>query len=215
MTSPEQARQQMISQQLRCWSVLDEQVLHTMAAVPRELFVPDDYKSLAFADTSIEAKGGLNILAPKVEGRLLQALELKPSDQVLIIGAGNGYLVACASRLARQVHCVEPNPEIAAIARRNLLKVAANNVSIVVQDPQTDHAMYDAILVTGSIADYDMQHERALNHGGRMVIITGQSPVMQVFKVLRVGDNQWQRQVLFETDVPPINLATKPSAFVF
>lgn len=215
MTSSEQARQQMISQQLRCWSVLDEQVLHTMAAVPRELFVPDDYQALAFADTSIMLDGGLNILAPKLEGRLLQALALKSSDQLLVIGSGNGYLLACASKLARQVHCIETNPEIAAVARRNLLKVAANNVSIVVEDPQADHELYDAILVTGSIAEYDMQHERALKPGGRMVIITGQSPVMQVFKVLRTGDNQWQREVLFETDIPPMNPATKPSSFVF
>jgi protein-L-isoaspartate(D-aspartate) O-methyltransferase len=215
MTLSEQARQQMISQQLRCWSVLDEQVLHTMATVPRELFVPDDYQALAFADTSIPTQVGITIPAPKIEGRLLQALALNPSDQVLVIGAGNGYLLACISRLARQVHCIEPDPKVAAIARSNLLKVSANNVSIVVQDPQTDHATYDAILVTGSIAEYDMLHERALSHGGRMVIITGQSPVMQVFQVIRTGDNQWHREVLFETDIPPMNPATKPSAFVF
>src|SRR5690242_16985683 len=102
MTFESQAREQMITQQLRCWSVLDESVLSAMMNTPRELFVPPAYRELAFADTSIPLANGQSTLAPKIEGRLLQALSVKPSDLVLVIGAGNGYLLACAARLARQ-----------------------------------------------------------------------------------------------------------------
>jgi len=217
MTLDSQARQQMITQQLRCWSVLDNRVLNTMTTMPRELFIPPAYRDLAFADTSIPLENGQSILAPKIEGRLLQAMEIQPNDQVMFVGANNGFLLACAAKLGRQVHCFEANAELAAHARRNLLAAAINNVSINEQDDAqlSDGAMYDAILISGSLPTYDMRYERALKHGGRLVMITGNSPVMQVFKVFRQGENQWQREILFETDIAPLPFATKRSAFVF
>ncbi len=215
--SQTQARQQMISQQLRCWFVLDERVLQAVEDVPRELFVPPDYRDLAFADTSIPLGHGHCMLAPKIEGRLLQALAIESQDVVLIIGAGSGYLPACAAKLAKRIRCIELNADIARQARQNLLAATINNVSIDEADGTqlNDSNAYDAILVSGSLPLYDMRFERALKPGGRLVIITGSSPIMQVLRIIRSSDNQWQREVLFETDVPPLQHATKPPAFVF
>jgi len=217
MTFESQAQQQMISQQLRCWSVLDQRVLTSMADTPRELFVPLAYRDLAFADTSIPLADGQITLPPKLEGRLLQALALQPSDLLLVIGAGDGYVLACAAKLARQVRCIEVNSNLAAAARQNLLTAAINNVSIEVRDGSKldESGAFDAILVTGSLPVYDPRFERALRHGGRLVVITGDAPVMQVTKVTRLGESQWHREVLFETVIPPLPLATKRPAFVF
>ncbi len=210
-------RQQMINQQIRCWGVLDDQVLKVMAAVPREQFIPEPYRDLAFADTNIPLGHGQETLTPQLEGRLLQALELKSSDEVLMVEVGSGYLAACIAKLAKHVRCIEPIAAIAEQARENLLKAIINNVSIEVGDAQLLNIgnTYDAIVITASLPVYDAAYERMLESGGRLVMITGTSPAMQVIRVRRVGSNQWQREVLFETDVQPLPSATKPSAFVF
>ncbi|HVY21903.1 MAG TPA: protein-L-isoaspartate O-methyltransferase [Steroidobacteraceae bacterium] len=213
----EARREQMITQQVRSWSVLDEQVLQAMTVVPREVFMPAEYRDLAFADTSLPLGEHQQIPPPKVEGRMLQALALQSSDEVLVIGVGNGYLAACAAKLAKRVICVEPQPDIAEQARKNLLAAAINNATVETGDgtqlKNGNH--YDAILITASLPVYDERFERALNQGGRLVMISGISPVMQVMRVIRVGANQWQREVLFETDIPPLQGATNPPAFVF
>ncbi|HEX2585376.1 MAG TPA: protein-L-isoaspartate O-methyltransferase [Steroidobacteraceae bacterium] len=214
----EPQRQQMISQQIRCWSVLDENVLQAMMDVPRELFVPVAYRDLAFADTSIPLGEGEHTFAPKVEGRLLQALALKPSDEVLLVGVGNGYLAACMARLAKQVRCVEPRAVLAEQARKNLLAAVTNNVSVEVGEAAALNSSntYDAIIVAASLPVYDEHFERMLKQGGRLVMITGLAPVMQVNRITRLSVNQWHREVLFETsDVPVLDGATKPQAFVF
>lgn len=215
----EARRQQMINQQVRGWSVLDEQVLQVMTAVPRELFMPAKYRDLAFADTALPLGDHQQTLPPNVEGRILQALALKPSDEVLVIGAGNGYLAACAARLAKRVVSLELQPEIAELARANLLAAAVNNATVeVVDGAQLQSRVagnYDAVVITASLPVYDEHFERALKPGGRLVIISGTSPVMHVMRVTRLGVNQWHRETLFETDIPPLQGATKPSAFVF
>jgi len=214
----EPQRQQMISQQIRCWSVLDENVLQSMMDVPRELFVPPAYRDLAFADTCIPLGEGEHTFAPKVEGRLLQALTLKPSDEVLLIGVGNGYLAACMAKLAKQVRCIEPRTTLAEQARKNLLAAVANNVSVEVGEATglNSSNTYDAVIVAASLPVYDERFERLLNQGGRLVMITGVAPVMQVNRIIRLSVNQWHREVLFETsDVPVLDGATKPQAFVF
>jgi protein-L-isoaspartate(D-aspartate) O-methyltransferase len=216
--SSEFQRQQMISQQVRCWYVLDEAVLRVMAAVPRELFVPDNFRDLAFADTSIPLGNGQYTLPPKVEGRLLQALELNAGDSVLMVGAGSGYLAACIAKLVKQLRCIEPLADIAEQARRNLLAAVINNVSIEVGSSAELNVSnsYDAVVVGGSLPVYDEHFERMLKPGGRLLMITGVSPVMQVIKVTRLSSNQWHRETLFETgDVPPLAGATNPPAFVF
>jgi len=214
----EPQRQQMISQQIRCWSVLDENVLQAMMDVPRELFVPPQYRELAFADTCIPLGNGQHTFAPKVEGRLLQAAALQPADEALLIGVGNGYLAACMARLTKQVRCIEAQAGLAEQARKNLLAAVVNNASVEVGDASVLNPgnTYDAIVIGGSLPVYDSRFERMLKPGGRLIMITGEPPAMQVNRIVRLSVNQWRREVLFETsDVPPLLGATKPQAFVF
>lgn len=213
----EAQRQQMITQQVRSWAVLDEQVLQAMTMVPRERFIPAEYDKLAFADTSLPLGYHQQTLPPKTEGKLLQSLELKPSDEILVIGVGNGYLAACAASLSKRVLCLESQPEIAEQARKNLKMAVINNASIEIGDVTQLNADngYDAILITASLPVYDERFERMLRPGGRLVTVSGLAPVMQVIRVTRLGANQWQREVLFETNIPPLQGATKPSDFVF
>lgn len=213
----EAARQQMIQQQVRAWEVLDQEVLNVLHAVPREMFVPEKYRELAFADTQIPLPHGQQMLAPKVEGRILQALSLSPSDQVLQIGAGSGYLAACIARAAARVRALEIFSDIAEFASANLRRAAVNNAVVETTDAVQFSAegAFDAIAVTASLPLWDERWHRALKLGGRMFVVVGSAPVMQAWKITRVGEREWQRESLFETVLTPLINAPRPSAFVF
>jgi len=217
MINVESARRQMVEQQIRAWEVLDPRVLVTMTDVRRELFVPEAYRDLAFADTAIPLGFGEHMLPPKVDGRILQALELAPQDEVLEIGTGSGFLAACLARLADRVHSLEIHPEFAHRAVENLRLAACNNVQVEVRDGMTlvDESVWDAVAVTGSLPVYDERFQRALRIGGRLFVVAGQAPVMEAWKVTRVGEREWTRTSLFETVIDPLVNAPRPPAFVF
>jgi protein-L-isoaspartate(D-aspartate) O-methyltransferase len=215
--STEAARRQMIDQQVRAWEVLDEHVLETLAAVPRERFVPEAYREVCFADTAIPLGHGQCMLAPKVEGRILQALGLARSDEVLEVGTGSGFLAACLARLCRHVRTLEFFPDLSQAASRNLAGIAAANVTLEVADASAldESGLYDAIALTASLPVYDPRFERALRPGGRLFVVVGQAPVMEARLVTRVGDDQWVAEALFETVIPPMINAREPDAFRF
>lgn len=217
MMDIEAARQQMILQQVRAWEVLDQGVLNTLHAVPREAFVPENYRDLAFADTQIPLPHGQQMLTPKIEGRILQALNLSPSDQVLQVGAGSGYLAACIAHLAARVQVLEIFPDIAEFATANLRRAAVNNAVVESADALqfSAEAAYDAIAVTGSLPLWDERWYRALKLGSRMFVVVGAAPVMQAWRITRVGEREWQRESLFETVLMPLVNAPRPPAFVF
>jgi len=214
----EQARFNMIVQQVRPWEVLDPQVLEAMQHIPREAFVPERYRSLAFADTNIPLGQGQVMMNPNVEGRLLQALAMRPEDNVLEIGTGSGYLTACLARLGRHVTSIEILPELAAAAAARLTEQNIENVSL-----QTGDALsaiepgihYDAIAVTGSLPLLDRQFYSNLDNGGRLFVITGQLPIMEARLITRVNANNWTAESLFETCIPPLINAPAPKAFSF
>lgn len=213
----EAAREQMIEQQLRAWEVLDNRVLDTIRALPRERFVPELYRELAFADTSIPLTDGQQMLPPKLEGRILQALALGPDDQALEIGVGSGYLAACMAHLCSRVRGVEIFADIAARATTNLRLAAVNNAVVETADAmqlQGDGA-YDAIAVTASLPLWDERWHRHLKVGGRMFVVVGVAPIMEAWKITRTGEREWQRESLFETVLPALINASKPPAFVF
>lgn len=213
----ETTRRQMIGQQVRSWDVLDARVLQTLNDVPREQFVPAPYRTLAFADINIPFGHGQSMLTPKTEGRLLQALAVQPTDSVLVIGVGSGYMAACLAQLGKQVRAIEIYPDIAVQARNNLQANAVNNV--VVEDGDgmqlNLNQGYDAILITGSLPVYDQRFQRALKIAGRLVLVTGIAPAMQAIRVTRSSDTHWQREGLFETELPPLLNTLRPAAFVF
>lgn len=210
-------RNQMVDQQVRTWDVFDERVLTAMREVQREAFVPADLRSVAFADTVIPLPAGQRMLPANIHGRILQALDLEPTDVALEVGAGSGYLTACLAKLCSRVRSLEIHSELTDLARVNLLTAAINNASVETADAMqlTEQAQYDAIAVTGSLPIYDERFQQALKIGGRLFVIVGTAPVMEAWKVVRLGEREWQRESLFETLVDPLENAPRVSPFVF
>jgi protein-L-isoaspartate(D-aspartate) O-methyltransferase len=213
----EQARFNMIEQQVRTWEVLDQRVLDVMAAIPREAFVPERYRSLAFADTSIPLGHNEVMMAPKVEGRLLQALTIRPSDSVLEIGTGSGYLCACLARLGTHVTSIEIYPEFSQAAETVLAAQACHNVTLQTGDAANGIASdirYNVIAITGSLPEDCRQFHRNMAIGGRLFVIIGVPPVMEAVLVTRIDEDNWSQEGLFETSLPPLVNAPETRRFV-
>jgi protein-L-isoaspartate(D-aspartate) O-methyltransferase len=211
------ARHQMVDQQIRTWEVLDPRVLDALAAVPREAFVPPAYRELAFADAPIPIGLGQTMLAPKVQGRILQALGVNAADSVLEIGSGTGYLSACLSLLGASTHSIDIHAEFIALAQANVRLGGGAQVQFELRDAfaAAPLAEYDVIAVTGSLPVYDTRFERSLRIGGRLFAIVGEAPAMDAILVRRVDTHEWIRESLFETVVEPLINATAAQKFVF
>jgi len=217
MIDVQSARRQMIEQQVRAWDVLDLRVLDAMERVPREAFVPADYRDLAFADMTLPIGEGQSMLAPNVEGRILQSLAVTPADRVLEVGTGSGYFAACLGTLARSVLSIEVRPALAHAALENLQRNAAHNVTVEVLDAMTldVDGEYDVIALTGSLPVYAARFERALKVGGRLFAVVGTRPVMDARLITRAGHGEWTTESLFETVMDPLLHAPTPPRFVF
>lgn len=217
MLNVEYARTQMIAQQVRAWDVLDERVLTALMSVRREDYVPEPYRELAFADTPIPLGHGQAMLPPKVDGRILQALELRPTDEVLEVGTGSGYLTACLAALAGRIRSLEIYPDLAAQATRNLRAGGVTTASVETLDALRveEVGRYDAVVVSGSLPIYDARFERALKAGGRLFVVVGSAPVMEALLIRRDAGATAARTSLFETDTAPLVNAPQPPRFVF
>ena len=211
------ARQQMVDQQIRTWEVLDPRVLDVLGRVPREAFVPEAYRELAFADAPLPIGFGQCMLAPLLQGRILQSLGLNPSDAVLEVGTGTGYLSAALGLLAGSTLSIDIRAEFTATAAVNLRAVPQAAVRLETRDvfSGTPLGEFDAIAVTGSLPVYDVRFEQALRVGGRLFAVVGTAPVMEALLVRRVDGKEWIRESLFETAIEPLINAAKPQAFVF
>ncbi len=214
----EQARSNMIEQQIRTWDVLDQRILETLARVKREDFVPVNFRELAFADMNIPLGDGEVMMQPKVEARLLQALDPRPGERVLEVGTGSGHLTALLASLAGEVYSVEINPTFAESARHKLAAGGWSNVTVEVGDASRgwpQHEPYDAIVLTGSVAAIGDAFRRSLAPGGRLVAIVGRPPVMEAVLLQRMHGDGWYRRSLFDTSLPPLRNAEPEPAFVF
>jgi protein-L-isoaspartate(D-aspartate) O-methyltransferase len=214
----EQARFNMIEQQIRTWEVLDQQVLDLLGKVHREDFVPAAYRKLALADVNIPLAHDQVTMTPKVEARLLQALNLTADDKVLEIGTGCGYLTALLATRAKQVVSIDIFPDFTESAAIRLAQHGIQNVTLQTADAINglpSEGPYSAIAVTGSLPVPNSQLEQQLTVGGRMFVIIGQSPVMSAMLVTRTGASQWSREPLFETDLPALIGAAAPEQFRF
>ncbi|MEE9570802.1 MAG: protein-L-isoaspartate O-methyltransferase [Gammaproteobacteria bacterium] len=212
----EEARAQMLGQQIRAWEVLDDRVLGTLGQIRRESFVPDGYRELAFADLDIPLAHGQQMMTPKVEGRLLQALCLEPSDDVLEIGTGTGFLTACLARLANSVVSVDIYEDFSREAKAKLGQLDAGNVELRTQDALTmgHQEQFDAIAVTGSVPELDDHFIRMLRPGGRLFIIVGREPVMEARVVTMHQRGEFAQESLFESVITPLVNAERPEPFV-
>jgi protein-L-isoaspartate(D-aspartate) O-methyltransferase len=212
-TKLEAARRQMIEQQVRAWDVLEARVLDALAAVPREHFVPEAYRGVAFADVAIPIGHGQCMLKPAVEGRILQALAPARGERVLEIGTGTGFFAACLAELAGGAESIEIHADLAAGARQSLAALGQSRVTVSVADAFAHDfgSGYDVIAVTGSLPVDDPLFERALAIGGRLFVVIGSPPVMAARLVTRTAENAWLREPGFETVIEPlVNAAAAP-----
>ncbi|MGU9956838.1 MAG: protein-L-isoaspartate O-methyltransferase family protein [Arenicellales bacterium WSBS_2016_MAG_OTU3] len=214
----EQARFNMIEQQIRPWDVLHPRVLKALTQLAREDFVPARYRDMGFADIGIRLPGGEVMMQPKVEARLVQELMLEPDHKVLEIGTGSGFVTALLAQLAAHVTSIEIRPELSSRASENLTAHNIGNVMLEVGDGiggWTANAPYDAILLTGSVAALPQAFKQQLAPGGRIVAIIGKEPIMEAMMWNRVGANTWNQVSLFDTTIPPLKNGEPKAEFIF
>ena len=214
----EQARFNMIEQQIRPWEVLDQGVLSLLALVKREDFVPPAYRALAFFDTEVPLPEGQAMLAPRVEARLLQALHVARHERVLEIGTGSGFMAALLAHKAQQVITMEIRPALAAMATANLRRAGIANATVLEADGTRGlpaQAPFDAILLSGSVAAVPQALLDQLKTGGRLLAIVGDEPVMCATLFTRVAERQFKREVMFDTVAPRLQGFAESPRFAF
>ena len=221
MVQNETARFNMIEQQIRTWEVLDPKVLQLLNDLPRENFVPSEYAGLAFADIEVPIGHDQSMLHPKLEARMLQALNVQKTDTVLHVGTGSGYFTALLASLAKHVVSLEINSELSAQAAHNLAQNNIKNVGLFVADGAFGHAdklsqtFYDVIVYTASSPVEPAGVRQQLNIGGTMLIVLGSAPVMQTILIQRVSESGFKQDVLFETCIPELFNAPQAQQFQF
>jgi protein-L-isoaspartate(D-aspartate) O-methyltransferase len=214
----EQARFNMIEQQIRPWNVLDQDVLDLLHVVKREQFVPAAYQNLAFADVEIPLPGGETMLAPKIEARVMQETGVKKHETVLEIGTGSGYMAALLAHRAARVTTVEINPETAELAKKNLANAGIHNVTVEVGNGAQGWekgAPYDVIVISGALEVLPEAILKQVKVGGRVAAIVGQAPVMEAAIITRTGENTYSTVKVFETNVRYLTGAPALSHFQF
>jgi protein-L-isoaspartate(D-aspartate) O-methyltransferase len=212
------AREQMIEQQVRASDVLDERILDTLRALPRERFVPERWRELAFADCEIGLPCGKRMLRPMLEGQILQSLELCGTEEILQVGTGSGYLSACLARLGGRLRTLELHRELVDFARANLAATVPElPIELVEADAMQldEQSRYDVIVLTASLPIYQPLFERALRPAGRMFVVIGATTPQEASLVRRVGTGGCNHQPLFETCIEPLEHAPRPAVFGF
>lgn len=210
----DQARFFMVEQQIRPWDVLDPQILELLEKLPRHKFVAAEQEKLAYTDVQLPLADGEVMLEPKVEARLLQAIDLDSDDTALIIGTGSGYLTALAAEVSKEVTSVEISSTLLNQAKERL--ASYNNIQLIEGDAGkawADNKTYDAIILTGSVPSVPQSYKEQLNLGGRIFAIVGEGPAMEATLLTRISDDEWLTEVLFETNVAPLKNIDKPSGF--
>jgi len=214
----EQARVNMVENQVRPWEVLDGRVLDVIARVRREDYVAPEHRQLAFADLCLPIGHGEVMMKPVVEGRVLQALALQPTDHVLEIGTGSGYLSACLATLSAHLTSVDIHAEFTAGATQRLHHAGIANATLITGeavDAWQPDALFDALVVTGAVAEIPTRWLGWLKPGARALIVHGQSPVQHATLLTREGAGGYREEILFETDLPYLTHAEPAPRFVF
>lgn len=206
----------MIEQQIKPWNVTDERVLDIMGRLPREHFVPTTFEHLAYADVAIPLGGQDCLLPPKIVARALQALAIVPTDTVLEIGTGTGYLTCLLANLAFQVYSLDIDPGYAETTRERLNLHGAKHVEFLIEDGvdgYPDKAPFDVIMASGAYATIPETLKNQLRIGGRLFVIAGMAPAMQAYQITRTSDATWTTDSLFECLVPYLHNVPMPDSF--
>ncbi|EIL97511.1 protein-L-isoaspartate O-methyltransferase [Rhodanobacter sp. 115] len=214
----DQARINMVENQVRPWEVLDARVLEVLGRVRREDFVAAEHQQLAFADLCLPLGHGEVMMKPVVEGRVLQALELKPEDRVLEIGTGSGFLAACMASLAGAVVSVDMHADFTATAGERLRAAGIGNVELATGEAVIEwqpQGQFDVVVVTGAVSSIPERFFGWLKPGSRLLAVRGESPAQQAVLITREGEGRFREETLFETDLPYLAHAKPPRPFVF
>ncbi len=202
-----QAQENMIKQQLRTCDVLDTELLNVIRQTPRDHFVPEAYKSLAYADELIPIGHDQTMMLPTHEAQMLQFLALKPHEKVLEIGTGSGYITAILARMTKQVYSVDIFPEFTNSARDKLTSLQIHNAQLATADAALGwdaHAPYDVVVITGSLPYLPRNFLDSIKVHGRLFAIIGLVPVMHAVMYTRVTEEKFDKKVLFETNIKPL-----------
>lgn len=214
----EETRSNMVTQQIRTWNVLDDDVLNLLYKVKREEFVPSTHREMAFVDMAIPLGHGQVMLEPKIEARILQELQIKKTDKILEVGSGSGYMTALLAALGEHVYSVEIIPELKTMAENNLKAQHINNVTLEQGDAAqgwSKHAPYDVIVITASTPVLPEIFKKNLNPGGRIFAIIGEDPIMDATIITNVAPDSYQMATIFETNTVPLVNAQSPERFTF
>lgn len=216
-----QARENMIEQQIRPWDVLDQRILDALATIPRERFVDGEHRGIAYSDYELPIGHGQSMLKPNLDGRLLQALDISPTDSLLEIGTGSGFLTTCLSRLGRKVQSVEIIPELSQSATELLGEMGVSNAHCLTLDASLEwdaDDQYEGIVFTGSLTEIPEFYLEKMAINGRLCAILGSSanPTMEAVLITRIAQTEWLRDSLFETSAPPlVNFSAEESEKAF
>ena len=214
----EETRMNMVTQQIRTWNVLDDNVLDLLYKIRREEFVPDENRAMAFVDMEIPLGYGQVMLAPKMEARILQELHVNKSDKILEVGSGSGYMTALLAEKGAHVYSVEIVPELKIMAENNLKAHNITNVTIEQGDAArgwSRHESYDVIVLTASTPVLPEAFQKSLNPQGRLFAIVGEDPVMEALLITCVAPGEFTTTKLFETSTTPLINAVQPTRFTF
>ncbi|MEL6216820.1 MAG: protein-L-isoaspartate O-methyltransferase [Pseudomonadota bacterium] len=207
------AREHMVLGQVRTWDVVDDRVLEVMSTLPREAFLPEAWRNAAYADISIPIGDGERSFTPRMEGRILQAVDTKRGDRVLEIGCGSGYLSACLAQLGGSVIAMERHEALVVAVEQRLTQNDIKGVEVSLADASETlpDGRFDVIVVGGAIAHSRTRFESALQEGGRLFVVEGKGPTMTAFRIERLSEDRWQREALFETRMRYLhNFGPKP-----
>lgn len=212
----EQARLNMVEQQIRPWHVSDVNVLKIITETPREMFVPDRHQKLAFADMEIPLGHDQFMMTPKMEARILQALQISPNDKILEIGTGSGFITACLAKLGKHVDTIEYHSDFSSHAQSILKRLALNNVNHIrgdALDSRNYTEQYNVILVSASMPAHQKKFEDLLAENGRMFVVIGQAPAMRAQLVSKRDKGCVDHTGLFETCLKPLIGIQTPQTF--
>lgn len=216
-----QARFNMVEQQIRPWEIFDPRVLKLLEELPREAFVPETYQHLAFADIEIPLGHGQRMMCPRMEAKLLQALDLQATDRVLEVGTGSGFLTACLASLVNQVVSIDIREDFTATAAEKLKAQGVRNVQLhsgdALKEQLDSEGGFDAIAVTGSLSNLEQAEifRKQLKPGGRLFVIVGSAPVMEALLITKLSDSNYRQESILETELAPLEGTALPPVFEF
>jgi protein-L-isoaspartate(D-aspartate) O-methyltransferase len=213
-----QARKNVIEQQIRPWGGLNVRANQALSDIPRENFVPEEYLNLVFADIEVPLIDGAKMFSPKIEGRILDSLDIQGHETVLEIGTGSGYFTSVLAKLSQSVVTIELDEQLSESAQNKIKDLNLNNITFINDDALAynfDNEQYDTIVIGCSLPNKNENFFRLLKPDGKLFMVVGAINQMQATLVQRTNENEWQSKSLFETHLDYMKGAEPSVKFSF